>query len=49
LAYRALVFDIEPVPQTLLMEEVLASQDHAVVVVSLLKAYTARVVFGFNF
>jgi hypothetical protein len=49
LAYGALVFNIEPVPQTLLMEEMLASEDHAVIVMGFLKADAARVVLSFNF
>ena len=49
LAYGALIFNIEPVPQALLMEEVLASEDHAVIVMGFLKADAARVALSFNF
>ena len=49
LAYGALIFNIEPVPQALLMEEVLASEDHAVIVMGFLKADAARVVLSFYF
>lgn len=49
MAYGALIFNIEPVPQALLMEEVLASEDHAVIVMGFLKADAARVALSFNF